>query len=36
MARPEKWTLRRTLGVLLFVSGLLWLIAGVVLHFLLY
>jgi hypothetical protein len=35
MDRPKKWTLRRTIGVLLFVSGLLWLAAGVFLHFLL-
>jgi hypothetical protein len=29
-----KWSVRRTLGLLLFVSGVFWLALGAVLHFL--
>ena len=32
----EKWTLRRTLSVVLIVSGAFWLIAGIVIHLLLF
>jgi hypothetical protein len=32
----KKWTVRRTLGLVMFVSGLFWLSLGLMLHFLLY
>ncbi|MDQ2861413.1 MAG: hypothetical protein M3T55_11980 [Pseudomonadota bacterium] len=34
--RPRKWTLRRTLSLVLIVSGLFWLIAGIAIHLLLF
>jgi hypothetical protein len=33
-SRPTRWPLRRTLALVLIVSGILWLIAGIVIRFL--
>ncbi len=35
-APKEKWALRRTLSLVLIVSGLFWLIAGIAIRLLLY
>jgi len=34
--RPRKWTSRRTLCLVFIVSGLFWLIAGIVIYRLLF
>ena len=31
--KPRRWPLRRTLALVLIVSGVLWLIAGLVIRF---
>lgn len=33
---PRKWTLRRTMSVVLIVSGLFWLLAGIAIRLLLF
>ena len=37
LAQPEKkWALRRTLSLVLIISGVFWLIAGIAIRFLLF